>query len=247
MKRFVLSCKMEVLRLLRNPFYIIFALLMPVGFYILYTTVFPVGTGTPSEWAGYYLMSMTSFSVMGSAITTFCARNIQETTQGFTTLIQITPLPSSIYFICKMIGQTLIHLVSIITIFVVGILVNGVTLPFLTWLLCGLWILVGAFSFLALGSLLSNIKKLDAAVGISNMLYFALAILGGMWMPMEMMPRMIQQIGAWLPSYAFRNGVWTLSAGHLPEARDMLILLGYLIVFMLLSTYFRNKRGSALV
>lgn len=243
MNRLLTSCKMEILRLLRNPYYLIFSLLMPVGFYILYTTVFPTGSGTPTEWAGYYLMSMTSFSVMGTAITTFCARNIEETTQGFTTLIQLTPLPGSMYFISKMIGQTLIHLFSIIVIFIVGILVNGVSLPFMTWLLCGLWILIGAFAFLALGSLLSCMKKLDAAIGISNLLYFALAILGGMWMPVEMMPKLIQQIGSWLPSYAFRNGVWTLSAGHMPEIRDMLILLGYLIIFMLLSTYFREKKG----
>lgn len=243
MNMLLMQCLTEIRRLIRNPFYLFFSLLMPVCFYLLYTNVLPGGSDDGKSWAAYYLMSMTAFSVMGTAVVTLCARNVEEEKLGFTTLVRITPLPSSYYLIAKMIGQTLIQTFSLIVIFLVGIFVNGVSLPLLTWLACALWITAGSFTFLALGTLLGSLKRVDVAVGVSNMLYFALAILGGMWMPIEMMPKFIQNIGQWLPSYSYRNGVWMISDGHMPEVRDMLILAGYMILFILLSIYLRNKKS----
>ncbi|MGZ9582968.1 ABC transporter permease [Paenibacillus marinisediminis] len=242
MKRLWMQIQMEIRRLMRNPYYIIFSLLMPAGFYILFTNVISTGNDPDGIWKTYALMSMTSFSVMGTAVVTLCARNVEEASQGYTTLVRVTPLPGSVYFIGKMAGQSLIHLFSIIAMFVIGVLVNGISLPWTTWILCAAWILFGSCAFLALGSLLGLMKRIDLAVGVGNILYFALAIFGGMWMPPETLPKFVQSIGEWLPSYSYRNGVWLLVDGTAPAWRDVTILLGYLFIFMLISIYVRNKQ-----
>lgn len=236
--------KAEITRLFRSKIYIFTALMMPIMFYYIFTNLFGSGAESDQEWQAFYLMSMTTFSVMGSAIFSLGIRNVQERSMGFATLMRITPLPASSYFLAKMIGQTVVHLFSILVIFTAGYLINGISLTALEWISSGLWILFGSFCFLGLGTLVGTMKRVDTASGVSNFIYLALAVLGGMWMPPEVLPEFLQKIGQWLPSYHFRSGSWSLTAGELPEFINVVFLVGYLVLFVLLSTYIRKRQEA---
>lgn len=236
------QCIAETLRMLRNPYYIFWSLLIPIIFYFVYTNVFNTGIDHKNEWNAYFLMSMATFSVMGSSIMTTGIRLVQEKAMGWTQYIRVTPLPGITYFSAKMIGQSVVHLFSIIVIFAAGIVINGVSLPISEWILSGVWILLASLPFLALGTLIGMMKKVETASGVSNILYLGMAITGGMWMPMEFLPTMIQKIGVWLPAFHFGNGAWEIIRGNSPELKNILILSAYLIVFMISSTYIRKKQ-----
>ncbi len=232
-----------MLRMLRNPYFIFWSLFMPIVFYIIFTKV--VNTGMPDQalWDAHFLMSVATFSVMGSAIMTLGIRLVQERAEGWTTFMRVTPLSSLQYFIAKMIGQSMVHGFSIVFIFIAGVLLNGVALSAFEWIMSGCWILLGSLPFLGIGVLVGNMKRVDTASGVSNILYILLAITGGMWMPMEV-PKMIQTIGAWLPAYNYGNGAWAIIRGSAPELKNIAILAGYLIIFMVLSTYIRRKQEA---
>jgi len=244
MKIFGLQCKAEMLRILRNPFYVFWSLAMPIMFYFIFTRIFNTGADDVQLWQAHYLMSMTAFSVMGSAIMTLGIRLVQERTNGWDKFMRVTPLPGTTYFLGKMFGQTVMHLFSIVVIFLAGYLINGVSLSISQWLLSGLWILGGSLPFLALGTLFGTMKRVDTASGVSNAVYMILAICGGMWMPIDILPRMMQRIAHWLPSYNFGGGAWAIIRGQSPEWSNALILLGYFLLFMLLSTYIRKKQEA---
>lgn len=240
-KMLIKQCKIELLRVIRNPYYVFWSLLMPVIFYFIFTRIIDAG-GDMKEWAAHYLMSMTTFSVMGSSIMTLGIRLVQERTEGWTRFMQVTPLPGWMYSFGKMFGQTVMHLISIGFIFGACVLINGVSLPPLTWVYSALWILAGSVPFLAIGTMIGNMKRVDTASGVSNAIYLIMALLGGMWMPIETFPSVMQQIGKWLPSYNYGNGAWDIVNGQTPDLRHFLILLGYLLLFMVLSTYIRKKQ-----
>ncbi|HEY4551559.1 MAG TPA: ABC transporter permease [Bacillaceae bacterium] len=236
------QCKAEILRLFRNPYYVFWSLFMPIVFYVIFTKVLNVGAPDKKLWDAHFLMSMAAFSVMGSSIMTLGIRIVQERTEGWTTFMKVTPLSGIIYFAAKMLGQTMIHLFSIIVIFIAGSLINGVSLAAGEWIMCGLWILAASLPFLALGTLVGTMKRVDTATGVSNVIYMLLAVTGGMWMPVEVLPKTIQTIGSWLPAYHFGAGAWEMIRGQMPEVKNILILAGYLILFMVLSTYIRRKQ-----
>ncbi|MBU9723874.1 MULTISPECIES: ABC transporter permease [Bacillaceae] len=240
-----MQCKAEALRILRNPYYVFWSLMMPILFYVLFTRIFNTGIDNAQEWQAHYLMSMTTFSVMGTAIMTLGIRLVEERSQGWATFMRITPLSDGAYFFAKMMGQTVIHTFSIIVIFAAGAIINGVSLSVQAWLFSYLWILAGSFTFLALGTLIGAMKKVDTASGVSNLLYMVLAISGGMWMPLDTMPQFIQNIGVWLPSYNFGNGAWQIIRGANPEWMNLIVLAGYLVVFVVLSKYIRSKQEVA--
>ncbi|MCG3086452.1 ABC transporter permease [Sporosarcina cyprini] len=234
--------KVEVIRIFRNPYFIFWSLLMPIVFYVIFTKVVNQGMENQAEWNALFLMSIAAFSVMGSAIMTLGIRMVQEKSEGWTTLLQVTPLPASYYFISKMVGQSAVHIFSIGIIFLSGFLINGVTMPIGEWILCGLWILLGSAPFLAMGLLVGTMKKVDTASGVSNVFYLLLAITGGLWMPMEVLPKLIQTIGMWLPAFHYGNGAWAIVRGDSPEIKNVLILVMYLLLFMVLSVYSRRKQ-----
>lgn len=244
MKIIGLQCKVEMMRILRNPFYVFWSLAMPIAFYFIFTRVFNTGADDVQLWQAHYLMSMTTFSVMGSAIMTLGIRLVQERTNGWDKFMRVTPLPGTTYFFGKMFGQTVMHLFSIIVIFLAGYLINGVSLAPSQWLLSGLWIIGGSLPFLALGTLVGTMKRVDTASGVSNAVYMILAICGGMWMPIDILPRIMQRIAHWLPSFNFGGGAWAIIRGQAPEWSSVLILLGYFFLFMLLSTYIRKKQEA---
>lgn len=238
----MMQCKVEALRIFRNPYFVFWTLFMPILFYFIFTRIVNTGVPDAEQWQAHYLMSMTTFGVMGSAIMTFGIRMVQERTQGWSSFMKITPFPSWAYFSAKMLGQTVMHTFLILFIFLAGFLINGVSLTISQWLLSGLWILVASMPFLAIGTLVGAMRKVETASGVSNLAYLGLAILGGMWFPMSTFPDILQNIGKWLPSYHFGSGAWEIVRGNSPNWQSVLILGGYLIVFMLLSTYLRKKQ-----
>ena len=238
----MMQCKVEALRIFRNPYFVFWTLFMPILFYFIFTRIVNTGVPDAEQWQAHYLMSMTTFGVMGSAIMTFGIRMVQERTQGWSSFMKITPFPSWAYFSAKMLGQTVMHTFLIFFIFLAGFLINGVSLTISQWFLSGLWILVASMPFLAIGTLVGAMRKVETASGVSNLAYLGLAILGGMWFPMSTFPDILQNIGKWLPSYHFGSGAWEIVRGNSPNWQSVLILGGYLIVFMLLSTYLRKKQ-----
>ncbi|GKV57188.1 putative transport permease YvfS [Sporosarcina sp. NCCP-2222] len=236
------ECKVEVIRIFRNPYFIFWSLLMPIVFYVIFTKVVNQGMENQAEWNAYFLMSIAAFSVMGSSIMTLGIRMVQEKSEGWTILLRVTPLPASYYFIAKMVGQSAVHIFSICIIFLSGFLINGVTMPIGEWILCGGWILLGSAPFLAMGLLVGTMKKVDTASGVSNIFYLLLAITGGLWMPMEILPKLVQTIGMWLPAFHYGNGAWSIVRGDFPEVKNVLILVMYLLLFMVISVYSRRKQ-----
>ena len=240
-----MQCKAEFLRIFRNPYYVFWSLFMPILFYFIFTKIFNTGIQDKQEWQAHYLMSMTAFSVMGSSIMTLGIRLVEERSQGWSMFMRITPISDFAYFSAKMIGQTIIHIFSILLIFTAGAIINHVSLSVTEWLMCAFWILLGSAPFLAIGTLIGTMKRVDTASGISNVFYMILAISGGMWMPMEIMPEFVQSFGKWLPSYHLGSGAWAIIRGNTPEWLNVFVLLGYLVLFMLLSSYIRRKQEVA--
>ncbi|MDN4525799.1 ABC transporter permease [Fictibacillus fluitans] len=244
MKIIAAQCKAEMTRMLRNKYFVFWSLFMPILFYYIFTRVVNTGTADQEAWQAHYLMSMTTFSVMGSSIMSLGIRLVQERTQGWTLYMRITPLSHTAYFFAKMASQTLIHLFSIIVIFLAGVLINDVSLSAGVWTMSALWILAASAPFLALGTLVGTMKRVDTASGVSNVVYMVLAVSGGMWMPVEVFPDLMQRIVKWLPSYSFGNGAWEIAAGNLPGISSILILIGYSILFMMFSNYIRRKQEA---
>lgn len=234
---------METLRIVRSPSFIFSALFFPIMFYYIFTNVVRTPVMDHQTWHAQYLMSMTIFSMMGSSLNFLGIRLVEEKMQGWPKLISTTPLPQSIYIGGKMIAQSFVHILTILIIFIAGYWINNVELSAKNWILSGLWILGASLPFLTLGTIIGSMKRTDSAAAVSNILYFGLAIVGGLWVPLEVLPEKLQRIGEWLPSYSYGKGAWLITMNEYPNLRVYMILSSYFLIFFILSLFIRRRQG----
>lgn len=246
MRGFIAQSKAESLRLVRSPFFLLFSVLMPLSFYTLFTLLNGADTEIGSvTWAAYSLMSMTAFSLIGTAAGQLGIRLTYERKDGLLKLIKLTPLSTGAWVSAKLVSHMIVHLFIILVMFAVSAIAFGTEMSAARWIACGMWLLGGSLPFMALGILLGTIKNTDVVTAVSNLVYMGISVAGGLWMPIGTFPSWLQSVGEWLPSHAYANAAWRLLAGNSILLSDFMLLLAYGIVFMLLSVFILNRRGAA--
>ena len=74
-------------------------------------------------------------------------------------------------------------------------------------------------------------------------LYFTLGALGGLWMPLSMLPKLQQTIGHALPSNGIADLGWNIAAGRSPFAPNLLVLLAWTLATAALA-FISYRRAS---
>jgi ABC-2 type transport system permease protein len=245
LKATLAQCKAEILRTIRNKRFVFFSVIMPVGFFFLFSSTMGNNTKIGDvDWTSYYLMSMTVYGVVGASLTSFAQRISKERSQGWIRLLRITPLPSWSYVFSKVAAQGLINLIIILMMFIIGGLGKSIELSAAFWVESALWIWVGGFSFMALGTLLGTMRNADAVQVLSMILYMGLSILGGLWFPTASMPDVMQTIAKFTPTYRLGQGAWNIIGGGAIDWSGVAILAAYVIVFMVLSSYIIKRQEA---
>jgi ABC-2 type transport system permease protein len=62
-------------------------------------------------------------------------------------------------------------------------------------------------------------------------IYFGLSILGGLWTPTTSYPQWLQNISDYLPTHAYAALGQAIELGGAPHAKDIALLVGYLVLF----------------
>lgn len=245
MRGFGAQLKAESIRVARSPFFMLFSMLMPISFYALFTMLNGADTKIGDvTWAEYSLMSMTAFSLIGTAAGQFGIRLSHERKNGLHKLLRLTPLRTGAWVMAKLVSHLFIHAAIIVVMFAFSAAVFGTEMPLERFLICGLWLLVGSVPFLALGILIGTIKSTDIATAVSNLVFMGISVAGGLWMPLSQFPGWMQKIGTWLPSRAYADGAWSLLDGQSGIGSNLLLLIGYGAAFLVLAITLLNAREA---
>ncbi|MBW5446573.1 ABC transporter permease subunit [Cohnella sp. CFH 77786] len=245
MKATMAQCNAELLRTVRNRRFVFFSVIMPVAFFFIFSSTAGNDVKVDNvDWVPYYLMSMTVYGVVGASLTSFAQRLSRERAQGWVRLLRLTPLPSWSYVLSKLVAQGIINLLIILVVFMAGGIGKHIDLPASVWLESGLWIWIGGFSFMALGSLIGSMRNPDAVQLLALIVYMSLSIVGGLWFPTSSMSGALQTISKFTPTYRLGQGAWNLIGGGSIDWNGLLILAAYVLVFMVISAYIMKKQEA---
>ncbi len=85
----------------------------------------------------------------------------------------------------------------------------------------------------------------EAAFGVVYGLYTVLSALGGLWMPISIMPAGMQTFGKLLPSYRAADLGWHIAFGKALDYSSVLYLLAWTAVFAVIALYFSRRAVAA--
>ncbi|MBS4461272.1 ABC transporter permease [Aerococcaceae bacterium zg-B36] len=222
--------KMEFILTKRSLFTFIMGIGMPVLFFLLFSSMFDTSYGNAAILTRNYLITMTAFSMSSFALFSFPA--LLETDKKNNWLIQIqhSPISLSQYYTVKVIRVFVSFIISIIINFIVGFLIRNVTMSTSQWLVSALLLLVGSSAYLAIGLLLTLFNNIQTMSVFANILYLVLAIFGGSWMPYEVLPKWMQQVAHFMPSYHVNQLVLGYLKNNKVNSLTLLIVLAYAII-----------------
>ncbi|MEV4089980.1 ABC transporter permease [Nonomuraea fuscirosea] len=234
--------RLELVRGLRNPVGLVMLTFFPLGLYLLWTKVLDVvPRGQMDDFAAYSMVSMATYGAMGGAL--FIGGAIaMERSKGWLGQLAVTPLPAHGYVTAKLVSGAVTVLPSIVVVLGAGALLSGVRLPAGTWPVLVVLIWAGVLPFAALGVAFGYTLKGQVANLAMMIVYFAMSVLGGLWLPVQAMPAGMRALAELSPAYQAGSLGWRALDGLPPTGASLAVLAAWTLLFCALAVW-RYRRA----
>jgi ABC-2 type transport system permease protein len=214
----------------------------PLILYLLWTKVLTiVPQGQTGDFAAHTMVSMATYGAMGSALFVGSAIAL-ERSKGWLRQLAVTPLPAHGYVTAKVLSGASGVLPSIFAVLIAGALLSGVRLPLLTWPALVLLIWVGVMPFAALGIACGYTMKGQSASLAMTFIYFGLSVLGGLWLPIQVLPEGMRTLSEYSPAYQAGSLGWRALDGQPPTGTSIAVLAAWTLLFSVLAVW-RYRRA----
>jgi len=187
----------ELRRLMRNKRYFIFTVALPVVLYLLLGRQFN-GNVYGVSFGAFYMVDMAMLGAFSGALSGNAQRISQEKKDGWIRQLRLTSLPAYAYVVSKVIVSMATTVTSIVIVLLLGRFYGNVHLAAWQWLAVAVTIWFSATIFAALAVAIGYRVAPDQVQPITFILYFAFAILGGIWYPLS---GTLKTIGQVTPTY----------------------------------------------
>lgn len=224
---------LETARQLKNARSLIFSLAVPVVMLFAFGGAFGAGgavdktTGLP--WIMVTTLQMAAYGAMIAGLSQSFSI-VTERQLGWNRQLRITPLSGTGYLLSKMVSAIVLAAVAIVVIMALSASVFHPDLPLAGWLAAGFGILAGVIPFALIAIIIGQFAKPDWAQPMFMAVFMGLSLLGGLWIPLQIFPAWVANIGRAVPSY------WLNRLGIMGAKLDgdfvtpALVLLGWTIV-----------------
>lgn len=196
--------------------FVIFTVALPVMMYLLFSQLFGGFTEGETTVGALIMVNMAAYGALGAALTAGAQLQIERRSGWFRQLM-LTGLTPAGFLTGKIATALALVLPAIIVVFLIGFTVGGVRAPANAWLMSGALIWVSVLTMVLLGLVLALWLKSETVGAVSTILLLGLAALGGLWIPVDMMPGGMATLAKAMPSYWIGEfGRWPLVGGSFP-------------------------------
>jgi ABC-2 type transport system permease protein len=199
---YVKEARYEFMKYLRLPIYSLSTVMFPIMFYVLFGLVMNrQGSINGISVATYLLGTYGTFGVMGASLFANGAGVAAERGLGWMQVKRASPMPPFANFVAKFVVSMIFSSIIELSLLALGIAFGGVHIaPIAAAKLVGTLVL-GAIPFCSLGLAIGFFAGPNSAPAVVNMIYLPLSFMSGLWMPVDMLPKVLQRIATALPPY----------------------------------------------
>jgi len=244
----VTEAKYELIKQLRIPAFMIPTLGFPIMFYVLFGLVLSSGKAGSVSAATYLLATYGAFGVIGIALFSLGVGVAVERGQGWLAVKRASPMPLSAYFLAKYATTFVIGVVLMLLLCGIGAAFGGVQMSPGRWAALIATETLGAIPFCAMGLAIAYLAGPNSAAPIVNVIYLPMAFLSGLFIPAELLPRLLQGFAVAFPPYHLGRlaliAVGVESASHAWTHIVALLGFGALFTMVAVIAYRRDEGGT---
>ena len=235
LRAYLFEARAEVLKVWRQPAFLYPTLAFPSLFYLLFGVLMARGANS-GETARYMLATYAVFGAMGPALFGFGVGIAEERSNGLLDLKRVLPLPPMSYLFAKAAMAMVFAVVVGLLLLVLATTLGGVRLSVFSIAAYFLVLGLGALPFAALGLTIGCLLRAQAAVAVVQLVYLPLAFLGGLVFPIFIMPKLMQTLALFLPSFHFGQlNLWAVGSVKGFPLTSLLALTAFALVFLALA------------
>jgi ABC-2 type transport system permease protein len=198
---FVKETQYEFLKLFRTKSFSLSVVGFPVMFYVLFGLANRGMHGDGVEMAKYMLGGYASFGMVGAALFGIGVGLASERSAGWLELKRSSPMPPLAYLLAKCVTAQGFGMIIVSVLITIGMLFGGVQLSSVEIARMLGMSIVGTVPFAAMGLLVALVVPANAASGIVNLIYLPMSMMGGLWIPVQYLPKMLRGIAPYTPTY----------------------------------------------
>jgi ABC-2 type transport system permease protein len=238
---------LEVWRQLKNVRSLVFTFALPIAMLLIFGSVYGSGgridESTHLPWLVVTTVQMAGYGGMmaslGQAFTI-----VNERALGWNRQLRITPLSGMGYLATKVAAALAVAAISILLTFAVSMIALHTTLPAGGWVLAGVALWLGIVPFALIAILIGQFAKPEFAQPLFMVTFFGMAILGGLWVPLQIMPAWVSNAAQIVPSY-WLNKLGQMGALGSGDAMTPVIVLAVWSLALAALIVWRYRRDAA--
>ncbi|MEP6897043.1 MAG: ABC transporter permease [Rhodanobacter sp.] len=238
---YLAEARSECLRYMRAPGFMLPIMLFPGMFYLVFGVLMAKSNG--ADAARFLLASYGVFGVMSPGLFGFGVSLALERDGGLLTFKRALPMPPGAYLLGKMLMAMAAAAVVILLLLALSQLGHVTLSPGQVGALLLTGVL-GVLPFCAMGMFVGTLIKGQGAPGLLNLVYLPMSFLSGLWFPLPMLPKFLQQVAPIWPSYHLdKIALAAVGMNGEPLLPHVLVLLGFTVGFLLLATRRLRRYG----
>lgn len=239
---------LEIRRALRAPGTLLFTIGFPAMFYLLEVMLFKdvagAAGGAVADYPKTIMIGLCAWGVMTAGLL-IGTRVVHERTAGWQRQLRLTPLSGGGFLIGKVAVGMAVALPTAIVVPLVAVLLEGVQLSPVGWLHATVLVWLGSLPFAIMGLLIGQLANKDNVQNFVIIGMLLLAMFGGLFMPLDMLPSWWNDLAQFVPSYWLAEiGRAGVVPGHPGVLMPALILVGWSVV-LAAGVVWRYQRDSA--
>jgi len=214
---FLTEVRYEFVRSLRTRAYSLSVIGFPLVFYLFFGILmnrnqnFHGISVATNMLAGYAV-----FGAIGASLFGIGVGLAGDLSAGWLELKRASPMPPLAYLLAKCCTAIGFATIIVTSLTIMGITAAGAHITLLQYLQMVALIALGCIPFASMGLVLALVAPFNAAPGIANMIYLPMSFLGGLWMPIEVLPVFLQKFAPVFPTYHLKQLM--LGIFHYPNA-----------------------------
>jgi ABC-2 type transport system permease protein len=219
--------RIQLVDLFRSPGYVVPTVAFPAMFFALLALPYArTNAGAADQMTLAYIV----WAVAGVALYQFGAGIAAERGRPWERYLRTLPATTAERFAARTIAAMVFAALAAAAVALVARIFTPIDLTAVQWLQVLAYVLAGGIPFVLFGIAIGYRVSARAAVPVATACNLLLAYAGGLWIPPQYLPHVIQQISPYLPTRAFADLLWSVTGGAgAPHA--VLVLFCYAAFF----------------
>lgn len=230
LRAYLMEARFEFVRMTRAPIFVVPMLLLPPLLYLLFGVLMGAAPGAPTapQLGNILFVGFSVFAVLGPALFGVGCPLAGERDQGLLRLKRAMPVPTGAYLLAKVLMAMAFAAIAAGSIAVIALIGGRITLSVAQVAAIVAVLIAGTAPFCALGLFIGTRVSGSAAPGVTNLAYFPMIYLAGLFFPL---PKVLQPWAVIWPTFHLSR--IAQAVGHVPIVAPHSALISVVVLIAL--------------